>query len=101
MNYDPLDIDGQDQARDESRSRDELAQKTEIEDMKWLMNNERGRRIVWHILDRANLFGSSFSADAMSMAHSEGSKSEARRLQKMSIFYCADLFTTMLKEQGK
>jgi hypothetical protein len=100
-NYDPLDQAGQDKARNQSRTREKLAESTDIEDVKWMMANPRGRRLVWHILDRANLFASSFNTNSMTMARDEGAKSEARRWQILTLCHCADLYTLMLKESGK
>lgn len=99
--YDPLDTASQDKQRSDALLAEELAAQTEVGDVKWLMGSKRGRRMVWNILDRASLFGSSFNPNSMTMAHAEGSKSEARRWQRLAIFHCADLFTLMLKEQGK
>jgi len=100
-NYDPLDQAGQDKARSDSRTRDKLVESTDIGDVQWLMSNKRGRRIVWHMLDRANLFASSFNTNSMTMARDEGAKTEARRWQIMALCNCADLYTLMLKETGK
>lgn len=100
-NHDPLDEASQDAIRKDNALAEKLAQQTEIDDIKWLMGSKRGRRMVWHILDRANIYASSFNANSMSMAFAEGAKKEALRMQRLAAFYCADQNTLMLKEMGK
>jgi len=57
-NYDPLDIRGQERNKAERDQRERLERENEAADVKWLMNNKRGRRMVWRLLDRAGVFRS-------------------------------------------
>lgn len=44
----------------------------EVGDLKWLMANVQGRRIVWRLLDRAGVYRSSFNHSGSLMAFAEG-----------------------------
>lgn len=46
--------------------------RVEIGDLKWLMANAQGRRIVWRLLERAGVYRSSFNHSGSVMAHNEG-----------------------------
>lgn len=48
--------------------------------MAWLMSGPRGRRIVWRALERAGVFRTSYSSDALAMAFAEGARNEGLRL---------------------
>ena len=97
-NYDPLDQKAQDKAREDRNARNKQAEKSEIEDVKWLMGNARGRRILWRMLDRAGVFRLSFNTNSMTMAFAEGARNEGLRLLATIHTACPDLYPTMLKE---
>ncbi len=70
--YDPLDIQGQQRAREEQELRERLSRGQEASDVVWLMKSKQGRRVVWRHLERAGVFRSVFSTNAMQMAFNEG-----------------------------
>lgn len=96
--HDPLDIRSQDRAKAQRQLREELDRETENGDIKWLMSNKRGRRIIWRLLERAGVFRSSFNTNAMSMAFSEGLRNEGLRLIAQIHQLCPELYPTMVKE---
>lgn len=98
MNFDPTDIREQERVLDEQSRKDRLSAVTESEDLKLLMNEKWGRRIAWRFLDRAGVFRTSFSTNALSMAHSEGQRNEGLRLLAGVMAHCPDGFTKMMKE---
>lgn len=98
---DPLDIRGQEQAREEAQQRYKLAEKAEAEDIKWQMGNKRGRRIVYRLLERAGIWRSSFNTNALQMAFNEGGRNEGLALLAKLMAYCPELYAVMLKEQEK
>jgi len=99
--FDPLDTELQQAQRDAEAKRQELANKQEVADFKWLMADPRGRRIVWRQLAAAGVFQSSFDPTAMNMAFNEGRRSEGLRLLAQIHAQCPDLYVTMMKEQSK
>lgn len=98
MDIDPLDLSAQEAARKDAELQDKLKQKTDADDVKWLMSSKRGRRIVWRSIERAGVFRLSFSTDAMAMAFAEGCKNEGLRTLALINAACPELYQTMLKE---
>lgn len=98
---DPIDLRGQERAAAADEDRQRKAFLTEIDDIKWLMGNKRGRRIVARLLDRAGVWRSSFNTNALSMAFSEGQRNEGLRLLSQITAHCPDRYTEMLKEQSE
>lgn len=73
-------------------------------DFKWLMSSERGRRIVFHLLDKAGVFrasiGRGFIPDiALDMAYAEGQKAIGLAVMKRIEVLCPERFSQMMKEQ--
>lgn len=97
-NYDPLDTESQDRTRSERASREQLAERADVEDVKWLMSSKRGRRILWRTLERAEVFKLSFNTNSMSMAFSEGRKNEGLRVLALIHSASPELYPQMLKE---
>jgi len=97
-NYDPLDIRGQERNKAERDQRERLERENEASDVKWLMNNKRGRRMVWRLLDRAGVFRSSFATNSMTMAFSEGNRNYGLQLLGIIHAVCPELYPVMLKE---
>ena len=69
-------------------------------DLKWLMGNKRGRRVVWRALERARVFHLSFSTEPLVMAFHEGAKSEGLRTLALIHAHCPELYPQMVKENA-
>ncbi len=98
-NYDPLDLRSQDRSKAERELRERLARENEEADLKWLMGNKRGRRVIWRLLDQAGVFRSSFNTNAMTMSFAEGHRNYGLRILGMIHTQCPELYPTMMKEQ--
>lgn len=98
--FDPLDTNDQDQARAAADALKDLTRLQLDEDFKWLMNDMRGRRLVWRQLASAGVFNSSFNPDAMQMAFNEGRRNSGLELLAQIHALCPDHYTTMMKEQS-
>lgn len=99
MSYsDPLDIHSQERAQAEAEERALMASQIEIDDMKWLMSNKRGRRFVARLLERAGVWRLSFNTNTLTMAFNEGTRNEGLRLLAQITAHCPDRYTEMLKE---
>ncbi len=96
--YDPTDIRSQERAQAEAEDRNRLATQIEIDDLKWLMSNKRGRRFVSRLLERAGVWRLSFNTNALTMAFAEGQRNEGLRLLAQITTHCPDRYTDMLKE---
>lgn len=98
-NYDPLDLRSQDRSKAERELRERLARENEEADLKWLMGNKRGRRVIWRLLDQAGVFRSSFNTNAMTMSFAEGHRNYGLRILALIHSQCPELYPTMMKEQ--
>ena len=101
INYDPLDIRGQEIAKADRELRDKLAHENEEADVKWLMSNKRGRRVIWRLLDQSGVFKLSFNTNAMAMAFAEGNRNFGNRMLAMIHTLCPELYPTMVKEANQ
>lgn len=97
-NFDPLDIRSQERAQADADDRARLAVQIEIDDLKWLMGNKRGRRFMARLLERAGVWRLSFNTNALTMAFNEGTRNEGLRLLAQITAHCPDRYTEMLKE---
>lgn len=95
---DPLDIRGQESAQAEAEERARLESQIEIDDVKWLMSNKRGRRFVARLLERAGVWRLSFNTNALTMAFNEGHRNEGLRLLAQVAAHCPERYMEMLKE---
>ena len=99
MNHsDPFDLQSQDKAAADNSDKSKLAHQIEIDDMKWLMSNKRGRRFVCRLLERAGVWRISFNTNALTMAFNEGQRNEGLRLMSQISIHCAERSAEMLKE---
>ena len=98
MDSHPTDITSQEAHRDEQRLRAQLAARTEVEDIKWLMSSKRGRRIVHRILDSAGVYRISFHTNALQMAFNEGNRNQGNALLATVTTHCPDRYIELLNE---
>ncbi len=96
--FDPLDLRGQERAKLDEDDRAALALQIEIDDLKWLMSNKRGRRFVFRLLERAGVWRISFNTNALTMAFNEGMRNDGLRLLAQLNEHCQARYTDMLKE---
>ena len=98
---DPLDLEAQRDAKREKARQAKIAREAEEADFRWLMGSQRGRRIVWRLLDRAGVFRLSFNVNAMQMAFAEGCRNEGLRTLSRIHTLCPELYSTMMKEANE
>ncbi|MFZ5565985.1 MAG: endopeptidase [Pseudomonadota bacterium] len=98
--FHPLDTDSQEAAHEAQRLKEKQDRDSEESDLKWLMSSKRGRRIVWRLLERAGVFRTSFSTNAMQMAFVEGNKNEGYRTLGLIHSHCRELYPRMVEENA-
>ena len=99
-NYDPLDLRSQEKTEADKKLREKLVRENEEVDLKWLMSNKRGRRIIWRLLDQAGVFRLSFNTNAMTMAFAEGNRNFGNRTLSLIHTHCSELYPQMVKENS-
>lgn len=97
--FDPLNTEQQELDKASADALRQLVQQQQDEDFRWLMSDQRGRRIVWRLLSEAGVFQTSFNPEAMTMAFKEGQRTAGLQLLAQVHKLCPDLYTTMMKEQ--
>lgn len=95
--FDPLDLRGQERAKEQSEERTKLALQNEQDDFKWLMSSKRGRRIVWRLLERTGVYRSSFTGNSETFFR-EGQRNVGLMLMAQINEFSPDQYALMLKE---
>ena len=100
MNHDvdPIDTHRLEQAATQSEAEAKAERALEVDDLKWLMSNKRGRRVVARLLNEAGVWRSSFNTNALQMSFAEGSRNGGLRLLDVVTTHCPDRFVELLKE---
>ncbi len=96
--YDAFDLRAQDTAREEAEDRAKMRARLDIDDIKWLMSNKRGRRVIHGVLERAGVWRLSFHTNALQMAFNEGTRNEGLAMLAKLTDHCPELYAQMLKE---
>ena len=99
MDHDPVDLMGQEVAAASAQERIRLQARAEKDDLIWLMQSKRGRRIVSRWLGQSGPYRSSFHTNGLTMAYQEGWRGFAASLLDKLTQHCPDLYVQMLKEQ--
>lgn len=75
-----------------------LREQQEEDDFRWLLADERGRRIVWNLLGEGGIFRASYTGEAISSAHREGERNAALKLHAKVMQHAPQQFVRMLAE---
>jgi hypothetical protein len=86
------------QARASADHAQMVREQQDEDDMRWLMADERGRRLIWHWLGDAGIFRSSYNADALTMAFNEGQRNRGLAIQAQVMRHAPEQFILMLAE---
>ncbi len=93
-----FDIQEQERAAEESARRALLAAKQEADDLKWLMSDKRGRRLVARLIDMAGVQRPSIDQNTAAMAFKEGKRWFGTLVVEKLEQHCFDRYLDMLKE---
>lgn len=99
--YRPLDLDAQ--AEREGKSAEAIAKQIEQEglDWTWLLNDQRGRRIVWRLLSGAGVFKAVFQpGDPHVTSFRDGMRNQGLSVLNLVFVHAPDAFARMQKENA-
>ena len=97
-NFDPLDQVALDEAK-KARREEQLANALrEKEDFKWLMSNEKGRRVVWRLLERSGVYRSDFIPSTNESYFRAGDRNAGARLMALVLEHCPEKYPLMVLE---
>ncbi|MCU2426566.1 hypothetical protein N8Q68_19390 [Enterobacter hormaechei subsp. hoffmannii] len=93
-------IDDEKMRAESDRIKRDLAQR-EIDDIRFVMDSEQGRRVVWRVLESGRVFAAIPPMDALAMAFNEGQRNLALELFQRVMAHCPDQYLKMAAEAGE
>ncbi|QCW21979.1 protease [Caulobacter phage Jess A] len=82
----------------------EKAFRYKIADLKWLMQQKRGRRVVWRLLEDAGVYRLSYAPDApnvpMATAFAEGQRNMGLMLTALLMEHCSEDYARMIQDKA-
>lgn len=98
--FDPTDLEALAAAKKLKEEHAAFLQRREIDDFKWLMQDKRGRRIVYGLLAFTGAFRNPFVAGQQDLSdYNCGLQSVGQKLFADIQEYCPEHYETMLKEK--
>jgi hypothetical protein len=88
---------------EESENKEYLARiairaERDIADIQFVMSSEQGRRVLWSVLEKGQVFGSCFSVDPHITAFNEGQRNLALALFQRVMGHCPEQYLKMAAE---
>lgn len=84
----------------ERELKERLQQKRLDDDFLWLMESQRGRRIVWSQMTKAKMFHTTFDTHGGRMSLNEGMRQHGLYLLGEINRLCPDLYPVMVRENS-
>lgn len=94
------DFDEEELRIQNERKKNDLKQR-EKDDIKFVMDSEQGRRVVWGLLERGQVFGTCFNVDPNITAFNEGQRNLALVLFQRVMTHCPDQYLKMAAEASE
>lgn len=93
-----IDDEGRKAALD---AKQQLLAQRDIDDIQFVMNSEKGRRVVWSLLEKGQVFGACFNVDPHITAFNEGQRNLALMLFQRVMAHCPDQYLKMAAEASE
>ena len=94
------DFDEEELRIQNERKKHDLEQR-EKDDIKFVMDSEQGRRVVWGLLEKGQVFGACFNVDPHITAFNEGQRNLALVLLQRVMTHCPDQYLKMAAEASE
>lgn len=94
------DFDEEELRTQNERKKHDLEQR-EKDDIKFVMGSEQGRRVVWSLLEKGQVFGTCFNVDPNITAFNEGQRNLALVLFQRVMTHCPDQYLKMAAEASE
>ncbi|EMH5510511.1 hypothetical protein V6R31_000769 [Escherichia coli] len=94
------DFDEEELRIQNERKKHDLEQR-EKDDIKFVMDSEQGRRVVWGLLEKGQVFGTCFNVDPNITAFNEGQRNLALVLFQRVMTHCPDQYLKMAVEASE
>lgn len=96
--YDPTDVRAHDTAKAERIRSAALRSLIREDNIRWLMEEERGRDIVFWLLETSGLFSEPFDLNGLRYAHNGGRQWLGREIHNAVLRAAPELFVKMMTE---
>ena len=94
------DFDEEELRIQNERKKHDLEQR-EKDDIKFVMDSEQGRRVVWRVLESGRVFAAIPPMDALAMAFNEGQRNLALELFQRVMTHCPDQYLKIAAEASE
>ena len=94
------DFDEEELRIQNERKKHDLEQR-EKDDIKFVMDSEQGRRVVWGLLEKGQVFGTCFNVEPHITAFNEGQRNLALVLFQRVMAHCPDQYLKMAAEASE
>lgn len=94
------DFDEEEMRIQNERKKHDMEQR-EKDDIKFVMDSEQGRRVVWGLLEKGQVFGTCFNVDPNITAFNEGQRNLALVLFQRVMTHCPDQYLKMAAEASE
>ena len=94
------DIDDEGRKAELDAKQQLLAQR-DIDDIQFVMGSEQGRRVIWSLLEKGQVFGACFNVDPQITAFNEGQRNLALVLFQRVMADCPDQYLKMAAEASE
>ncbi|EBS3741960.1 hypothetical protein DQY98_05150 [Salmonella enterica subsp. enterica serovar Saintpaul] len=95
-----MDIDDEGRKAELDAKQQLLAQR-DIDDIQLVMGSEQGRRVIWSLLEKGQVFGACFNVDPHITAFNEGQRNLALVLFQRVMAHCPEQYLKMAAEAGE
>ncbi|EAA4074519.1 hypothetical protein IH181_003745 [Salmonella enterica subsp. enterica serovar Napoli] len=82
-------------------AKQQLLAQRDIDDIQFVMSSEQGRRVIWSLLEKGQVFGACFNVDPHITAFNEGQRNLALVLFQRVMAHCPDQYLKMAAEAGE
>lgn len=94
-------IDDEEELRIQNERKKNDLEQREKDDIKFVMDSEQGRRVVWGLLEKGQVFGTCFNVDPNITAFNEGQRNLALVLFQRVMTHCPDQYLKMAAEASE
>jgi len=85
----------------EQEAKQQLLAQRDIDDIQFVMGSEQGRRVVWSLLEKGQVFGTCFNVEPHITAFNEGQRNLALVLFQRVMTNCPDQYLKMAVEASE
>lgn len=98
MSYDPHRTKDQQRQHELDEARAKLKAQQEVDDLRWLLEQKAGRRVVWRWLERSGVFRNPYHPSGSQVAFNCGEMNQGQRMLAEVMEHVPEAFILMMQE---